>query len=61
MKETGFARHYRSQAFRTYRFREGFARRPFVRVARSIPGFFYLCIGPIAIWRDGRRIGIGRR
>ena len=24
-------------------------------------GFTYLGIGPVAIWRDGRRVGIGRR
>lgn len=37
------------------------ARRPFIRVLHSIPGFFYLGVGPIRIWVDGRRFGIGAR
>jgi len=67
VKEAGvyspFQRRYRSQAFRLARrgsIGDPFSR-SFFRVIKSIPGFTYVGIGPIAVWRDGLRTGIGRR
>lgn len=56
MRETRFAHHYRSQAFKTYAFQEGRARRPLVRLLTNIPGYTYLRIGPVVVIRDGRRL-----
>ena len=55
MKESQFAHHYRTQAFKTYAFQEGRARRPLVRLLTSIPGYTYLRVGPPVVIRDGRR------
>lgn len=60
MRESRFAHHYRSQAFKTYAFQEGRARRPFVRLLTSIPGYTYLRIGPVAVIRDGLRLIVKR-
>lgn len=56
MRETRFAHHYRTQAFKTYAFQEGRARRPFVRLLTSIPGYWYLRVGPVVVIRDGWRL-----
>lgn len=61
MRQSEFAHRFRSQALRTYIWREGRARRPFIRVMRHINGFFWIGIGPLSAWVDGRRIGWGRR
>ncbi|HEV8573535.1 MAG TPA: hypothetical protein VGR43_02400 [Dehalococcoidia bacterium] len=55
MRESRFAHHYRSQAFRTYAFQEARARRPFVRLL-AIPGYTYLRIGTVVFIRDGWRL-----
>jgi hypothetical protein len=57
MRETRFAHHYRSQAFKTYAFQEGRARRPFVRFL-TIPGYTYFRVGPVVIIRDGWRLAV---
>lgn len=55
MRETRFSRHFRSQAFKTYAFQEGRARRPFARFLKT-PGFTYLRVGPVIVIRDGWRL-----
>lgn len=55
----GFA-PYSSTGFRLWRHKDE-ARRPFIKILRSIPGFTYVGVGPFAFWRDGRRFGIGGR
>lgn len=53
-------RYYSSIGFRLWRHRAE-TRRPFFKVFRAIKGFTYVGIGPVCAWRDGRRVGIGRR
>lgn len=58
--ETTFQRRFSSTGFRLWR-NSSATRRPLVKIYRHIGGFLYLGLGPVAIWRDGRRIGLGWR
>jgi len=60
MKDTAFARRFSSVGFRLWR-HQSEARLSRVKVYRHINGFIYVGLGPIAIWKDGRRLGCGRR
>ena len=59
MRETTFARRFSSTGFRLWR-NSNATRRPPVKLYRR-GGFLYLGIGPVAAWRDGRRVGMGWR
>jgi hypothetical protein len=50
-----FTRRFQSQALRIYEFREGAARRPFVRLMQ-MRGYTYLRIGPVVLIREGWRL-----
>lgn len=58
--ETTFQRRFSSTGFRLWR-NSSDTRKPFLRVLRHINGFLYVGIGPVAVWKDGRRMGWGRR
>lgn len=59
--ETTFQRRFSSTGFRLWR-NSSATRRPLVKVYRHIGGgFIYLGLGPVAVWKDGRRMGWGRR
>jgi hypothetical protein len=55
-----FTRRYRTQALRTYAYREGLARRPWFRLMTSIKGYTYLRVGPVVVIRDGWRVSLRR-
>ena len=57
---TRFARTYSSTGFRLWRHTRE-ARRPFFKVYNKLPGFTYVGLGPLCLWRDGRRWGGGWR